>query len=50
MTICLNLLNLRTQLTGNLNRTSETGNICLNTNLIERFRIDPSGNVYSYGD
>jgi hypothetical protein len=43
-------MNIRTQLTGNLNRTSETGNICLNTNLIERFRIDPSGNVYSYGD
>ncbi len=36
--------------TGNLNLVSETGNIYLNTSSINRFRVDPSGNIYSYGD
>ncbi len=41
---------IRTLLTGNLDLSSETVNINLNTNSINRFRIDPSGNVYSFGD
>jgi hypothetical protein len=42
-------MNIRTRLTKNLNLSSETGNIDLITNSINRFRIDPSGNVDSYG-
>jgi hypothetical protein len=43
-------MNIRTLLTGNLNLSSETGNIYLNTSSVNRFMIDPSGNVYSFGD
>jgi hypothetical protein len=43
-------LNIRTRTTGNLNLVSETGNIYLNTSSINRVRVDPSGNIYSYGD
>ena len=43
-------MNVRTRLTGNLNLVSETGNIYLNTSAINRFRVDPSGNIYSYGN
>jgi hypothetical protein len=43
-------LNIRTRTTGNLNLASETGNIYLNTSSINRFRVDPSGNIYSYGN
>jgi cytoskeletal protein CcmA (bactofilin family) len=43
-------MNVRTRLTGNLNLSSETGNIYLNTSSINRFRVDPSGNIYSYGN
>jgi hypothetical protein len=43
-------MNLRTRLSGNLNLNSETGNIYLITSSINRFRIDPSGNIYSYGN
>jgi hypothetical protein len=43
-------MNIRTRLTGNLNLSSETGNVYLNTNLVNRFRIDPSGNIYSFGN
>ncbi len=43
-------INIRTLLTGNLSLSSETGNIYLNTNSINRFMIDPSGNIYSYGN
>ncbi len=42
-------MNIRTRLTENLNLSSETGNIYLITNSINRFRIDASGNVDSYG-
>ena len=42
-------MNIRTRLTGNLNLVSETGNIYLNTSNVDRFRIDSSGNIYSYG-
>ncbi len=42
-------MNIRTRLTGNLNLFVETGNIYLNTNSVNRFRVDPSGNVYSFG-
>ena len=40
-------MNIKTLLTGNLNLSSETGNIYLNTNSVNRFMIDPSGNIYS---
>ncbi len=43
-------MNIRTRLTGNLNLSSETGNINLNTNSVNRFMIDPSGDIYSFGD
>jgi hypothetical protein len=43
-------LNVRTKARGNLNLASETRNIFLNTNSINRFRIDTSGNLYSYGN
>ena len=43
-------LNIKTRTTGNLNLASETGNIYLNTSSINRFRVDPSGNIYSYSD
>ncbi len=43
-------MNIRTRTTGNLNLVSETGNIYLNTSSINRVRVDPSGNIYSYGD
>ncbi len=42
-------MNIRTLLTGNLNLSSETGNIYLNTNSVNRFMIDPSGYIYLYG-
>ena len=43
-------MNIRTKTTGNLNLSSETGNINLNTNSVNRVRIDLSGNVYSFGN
>ena len=43
-------MNIKTRTTGNLNLSSETGNIYLITNSINRFRVDPSGNIYSYGN
>ncbi len=43
-------MNVRTRLTGNLNLVFETGNIYLNTSSINRFRVGPSGNMYSYGN
>jgi hypothetical protein len=39
-------MNVRTRLTDNLNLSSETGNIYLATNSINRFRVDPSGNIF----
>ena len=43
-------MNIRTRLSGNLNLSSETGNIYLITNSINRFKVDPNGNINSYGN
>jgi hypothetical protein len=43
-------MNMRTLLTEKLNLSSETGNIYLNTNSVNRFMIDPSGNIYFFGN
>jgi hypothetical protein len=39
-------MNIRTLLTGNLILSSETGNIYLNTNSVNKYIIDPSGNIH----
>jgi hypothetical protein len=41
-------MNITTRLEGNLNLSSEAGNIYLKTNNINRFKVDASGYVYSY--
>ena len=41
-------MNIRTRLSGNLNLSSETGNIYLITNSINRLNVDPNGNINSY--
>jgi hypothetical protein len=41
-------MNITTRLERNLNLSSETGNIYLKTNNINRFKVDAGGYVYSY--
>ncbi len=43
-------MNITTRFLGNLSLASEEGNIYLNTNDVKRFKVDASGNVYSYGN
>jgi hypothetical protein len=43
-------MNIRIRTTGNLNLSSETGDISLSTNSANRFMIDLSVNIYSFGD